>query len=370
MKTYRSIIILLVCFLFTAGLNANGIYNQVVELKKEIIKEFSINQNGTLNIENKYGQIIVHDWDKNKVKFEVTITVKAGSEKKANQKLDEINIIMENGVNIVSAISVVEEQNTNWFWSWWNSSSNIEYDITYNVWCPSTLKHVLKQEYGNINTGIIQGDAKIMISYGDLKSRQFNGNLNLDIKYGDANIAHMTDGKIDLSYGELTCNELNSLTLESKYSKVTLKNAGALVIDSKYDGYNIGNCETLKNDGKYDNFEISKIGRVLISSGYTNIHINQLDGNADIENKYATIIIDNIGEKVSAINVDSKYSTLELPKSKPMLFVAEGNYIDSDFTRTVTTTNETESLISGFNLDKNAYTQVRFLGKYGKLVIK
>ena len=72
------------------------------------------------------------------VKFEIIISVKSSSEKKANNKLNEINVVFLNEADYVSAITEIEEQSSNWFWSWWGSSSNVEYEINYNVWCPAS----------------------------------------------------------------------------------------------------------------------------------------------------------------------------------------------------------------------------------------
>ena len=59
------------------------------EFTKTIKKEFDITSDGTTSITNKYGKVEIKTWDRNRVKVDVTIVVKASSESKAQEVFDQ-----------------------------------------------------------------------------------------------------------------------------------------------------------------------------------------------------------------------------------------------------------------------------------------
>jgi len=62
------------------------------EFTKKISKSYDVNKEATLAIKNKFGKIHCQNWDKNSISIEVTITLEASSQEKANKYFDRINI--------------------------------------------------------------------------------------------------------------------------------------------------------------------------------------------------------------------------------------------------------------------------------------
>ncbi len=367
MKAFK---IFLISSLFWASFVQASDVGITVELEKKITKEFPISSNGKLHIHNKYGKIQLHNWENDDIKFEIVIITRSNSEKKARERLETIDVNFDASLDLVSAVTQIEEKDNNWFTSWWGSSSNVDYEINYNVWAPASLHYDISHSYGNIDADLIEGSADIDIRYGDVRAREVSGELSLSAKYGDASISTLEHGNIGIKYGEFYCEQGDEIKMNSGYSKVVIKEINHLNIKSKYDSYSIGKCGSISNVGKYDEFDIEMAGDVNIKGGYTNIYIDYLDGNAEISNKYATITINKLGAKARKINVSAKYSTLKLDKDSAFNFEAQGKYIEHSIHSSSSNVDVDDDYISGYNLDKNAYTQVSFIGKYGKFVIK
>lgn len=76
------------------------------EVEKRINKEFNVQPESSLAIDNKYGRIDVAIGATNRIKIEVVMKVKAGSEKKAQETLDRISVDISQSGSRVSASTV------------------------------------------------------------------------------------------------------------------------------------------------------------------------------------------------------------------------------------------------------------------------
>jgi len=83
------------------------------EKNKTIHKEYSVSENTTVYINNKYGNIYVTTWDENKVDVTVKITVKGSDLEKVNDKLNAIDIKFENSNSLVEARTYIEKIKSN-----------------------------------------------------------------------------------------------------------------------------------------------------------------------------------------------------------------------------------------------------------------
>ncbi len=63
-----------------------------VEKKKTISKSYTVTSGDKLNIENSFGNVVIHTWDKNEIKVDVEVAVNASTEEKAQRMLDQIEV--------------------------------------------------------------------------------------------------------------------------------------------------------------------------------------------------------------------------------------------------------------------------------------
>ena len=91
MKTiYKFLPVLLLIFILFQG--KASAYD---ESSKVIKKEYTVNPDAQVLLENKFGQIHCNNWDKNMVSIEIRITVGASSPEKAQKLLDLVTIVSE-----------------------------------------------------------------------------------------------------------------------------------------------------------------------------------------------------------------------------------------------------------------------------------
>src|ERR1700733_6637635 len=69
--------------------NGNG---DEVEKKKTISKSYTVTSGDKLNIENSFGNVVIHTWDKNEIKVDVEVAANASTEEKAQRMLDQIEV--------------------------------------------------------------------------------------------------------------------------------------------------------------------------------------------------------------------------------------------------------------------------------------
>ncbi|MEM1219518.1 MAG: hypothetical protein AAGH79_11420, partial [Bacteroidota bacterium] len=134
------------------------------EFTQSVKKEFAIDANGLVGLANKYGNINLLTWEKDRAKIEVTITVQAGNEEKALKVFDRINInFSDKGSSEVRVETQIESQNNNW---WGSSGGSGEFTIDYEVFVPSTVELDLYNKYGNIDLAPVEGKTTINLKYG------------------------------------------------------------------------------------------------------------------------------------------------------------------------------------------------------------
>jgi len=83
-SAYKTGVILLTS-LFFVSLASNA-----EELTKEFHKEYKASASTTLEISNKYGDVVIQNWDKYQVVIDVKVTVEMSSREKAEKVLNSI----------------------------------------------------------------------------------------------------------------------------------------------------------------------------------------------------------------------------------------------------------------------------------------
>src|SRR5690625_945248 len=73
-----------------------------VTYKRSLNFSFQVKNGATLELINKYGDIHFYSWDKNQIRSDITIMVKAGDEEEAKKIADAVNIQKDQNGNLVS----------------------------------------------------------------------------------------------------------------------------------------------------------------------------------------------------------------------------------------------------------------------------
>ena len=297
---------LLLLFLLPVLAFANGKGERV---EKKITREFSITSNGRFTVNNKYGAIDVAIGESNKIKVEVTMIVEAGNTKKAQERLDNISVKFNEGLNRVDVNTEIQSSSG---WTSWFNNETASMEINYQVLVPADIYLELNNEFGDIYLERTDRDAVIDIGYGDIRLGDINAKLKLDMAYSDGSMSQIGQGDLNLSYSDLEMENSQSLDVNMKFTDLVMGSAIRLDLDSEYSDLKGMDVDEVNYSGKYDDVKIERTKKVVAKSGYSGIQLEGLDQSGDFDMEFGELSIDNIGRNFSKLNINTSYAGVHL----------------------------------------------------------
>ncbi|HZV70132.1 MAG TPA: hypothetical protein VFG10_11340 [Saprospiraceae bacterium] len=301
--------------------------NDGERVEKTINREFNIQPNGYVILENKYGDLDIAIGESNQVKINVTISVEASSVKKAQESLDRINVEFEEGNNRIHASTDIESSSG--LSSWFNMGK-MEMTINYQVLVPADVYLELSNKYGDIYLESSNHDVKIELAYGNIRLGDINGNLKLDMSYSEGNISQIRNGDITLSYSDLEMEDGNDVIINNKNADITTGSIHKLDMESAFSNLHSVSIGQFEYNGKYDDVNLGRAGIINAESGFTNIVVEELDGSGDFDMRYGELSIQHIHRGFSKINVNTSYTGVDMEFEPGASFTldAETNFCD------------------------------------------
>lgn len=266
------------------------------EFTKTIKKEYDIIATGTTAISNKYGKVEIKTWDKNRVKIEVQIIVKAGSESIAQGIFDRINVSFNASSNYVKAETTIGTS----YGRWWGSDKT-EYKINYLVTAPPTNNFEINNQYGDVFIDEVKSNVDLAVKYGNFNLASIEGEAFLDVAYGKGSLAKGKKVVCEVSYGGFNCDEAKEIEVTSGYSQMIFGIADRVKSNSKYDSYRINQIRYFENNGKYDNIQIEKVEEAQMIGSYSNLVVSDLAKNLNCNLKYGSARVDRVGREFSEV---------------------------------------------------------------------
>ncbi|WP_342662733.1 hypothetical protein [Gelidibacter mesophilus] len=133
-RLYHLTIFLLLSHFTVAASDWNGKHTK----EKTIKKEFSVNRDALLKIQNSYGNINIITYSGNTVSIEVNIKTNGNDLDKVEEKLNTINVNFQASSSMVSAKTIFGKSKSGSWWNW-GSNNNINMEINYLIKLPIVL---------------------------------------------------------------------------------------------------------------------------------------------------------------------------------------------------------------------------------------
>lgn len=291
MKTAILFKTILVFLMFPMLILASSETNKKGKQSKEKIikKEYSVNANATLEVDNSYGNIDIITWNENRIVFEITITTNGKNNEEVQKRLDDITIEFHATSDLVSAETKFNKKNK---WWKWNTNSKVNMKINYVIKMPITNNVDLHNDYGNINLDKLEGSANINCDYGKITTKELLSDQNT-IAFDYSNncyFEYIKNGEISADYSGFVVAKANSLEISADYSNSKIEVAEDINYNCDYGGITIDNANNITGNGDY---LTTKIG---------NVHKN-LNVSAD----YGSLKISNIAANAKNININTDY---------------------------------------------------------------
>ncbi|WP_299549557.1 hypothetical protein [Seonamhaeicola sp.] len=290
---FKTLLILLMLPLFAvATVKHEGKYTK----KKTINKEYSVNKNATLKVDNSYGNIDVVTWNEDRIVFEITITTSGNDEEKVQEKLDGISVEFNASPSLVSAETKFGKKGSGSWWNW-GKKSKISINVHYIVKIPITNNVNLNNDYGSINLDKLEGVANINCDYGKITTKELmadNNSFNFDYTK-NCHFEYIKSGKINADYSGFTVSKTNNLNINADYTNCKIEIAENINYNCDYGNLSVDNVNNIKGNGDYVTTVIGDVYKsVSLRGDYGTIKIGQLNENTNS----VTVTGDYMGIKI------------------------------------------------------------------------
>ncbi len=287
---------MLVPVLAVAGTDPGSFKGRYTKEKK-ITKEYTVNADALLKINNSYGNVDLIAWDQNKVTIEVIVRTNGNDEEKVIKKLEEIDVSFEADASMVSARTKIKESSSSWWSSWINGNDNVKMEINYKIRVPLTNTIDISNDYGGISLDRLKGVAKISCDYGHMDLGELmadNNELRFDYT-NNTRIAYMKSGKISADYSSFNLEKSQNVVLNADYTKS-----------------NFGEITKLLYNCDYGSIHIDDAGNIEGSSDYLGVEIGKASGNLSLNLDYGSVRIDELTAKAGNVRINTDYASVKV----------------------------------------------------------
>ena len=336
-------------FIISATLSAQ-------ETTKKFHKEYTAGTK-SLEINNKYGDVVIESWNKDQIVVDVKVTVDMSNKEKAQKYLDLIDIQFSEGDNVISAKTILDDKFN--FTGWGDSK---KFSIDYNIKMPVGTDLALINKYGNTSID------------------ELHGLLSLEIKYGNLTAGKLTRGnvkplnKLVIAYGKGTIDETGWLDLTERYvGNMDIAKSQAILLDSKYSKITLGETSSVVGESKYDNIKIENINNLVLENGYTEVNIGELTKKLNYHGSYGSFSVETIPSGFESIDVETHYMGVKLGIAESANYKLDAKvtygglkYDEDKFKNQRRIVENNSNEVSGiFGNEENPSSRVNVLASYG-----
>ncbi|WP_059025903.1 hypothetical protein [Gabonibacter massiliensis] len=261
--------------------------------KRTIEKRFKTTGETHLQIDNKYGFLVIQEWDKDEVEFAIEIVCRGKNQKTAEEMLKRTSVKLEQSDDKIFAT-------TNFATSPSESSKGSSTTVNYLINVPTSTYLHLKNKYGNIQLDYVSKPIEIELEHGNIYAHRLEGDNNkISINYGVIQVLKSGSMELNMKRGEARIDQLPDLKLTGYYTSLFSNIINNLQVTStKYSQLKLGRVNTV-------NFGFSTL--------WTSIDIRQLEQKFEgARLQYCTVSIDTISPNFSSIDIDAMHSKVTL----------------------------------------------------------
>lgn len=303
-QTYKTAAILLAILFISAASFASP-----EEVTKEFHKEYTAQKGSKLELNNRYGDIVVQTSETDQVVIKVKVTLNYPSKERAEKLISYIDVQFSEGDNYLSAKTIIDDRFSFNGWSDDSRRFTIDYDVKMPVWM----------------------DLSLVNKYGNTDLDDLSGLVDLDIKYGNLTASKLTRGNekplntLNLAYGKGSIDDAGWLDATVRYSgNFTVSKCQALLLSSKYSNDHIGTISSVVGESKYDKLKIDEISNLVLDAGYADINIGTLTKKLECTGGYGSLNVDRVPSGFESIKTDTHYMGVKVAIDEGASYKLEG----------------------------------------------
>lgn len=323
--------------------------------KKQLHKEFTVNPDAIVLLNNKYGDMTITTNNDNKVIMDIIVKVSGNDEEDVTERLREIEVDFESSASRVSARTIIEEQDSGWR-SWFSDKKNVSINISYLISMPINCDLDARNDYGKLSLDLLNGHAQLRSDYG-----------SMDI----GTLTH-EDNYIQLDYAKKSrFNELNTATIRADYSSLTIVKAVALEYKADFSFCNFGSIKDLNINAEYGDVTITTAEKLIGRGDYVTFKIDAVSEVLDLNTDYGSITVGQLKQGFKEVTLRSDFTGIKLnyELGSEFTFTVDTEFgginISDDLTVTRSESDYTEKRKEGYSLNKNSSNTISIRTSYG-----
>jgi hypothetical protein len=310
-STYYLAVVLLTAACFDARAQGGIAVTGVITVKKNVAQTFIAPKNGTLVINNNYGDVRIKTWKRKTILVKVSISASSADAAKAAELLKSIHIDFASEADSISCtaaigtpikIRAMNEPDTG------KGSRPITITILPAKWCtvnfqvylPATRALHINNMFGNVTMDDYAGAVNINERFGDFTAGNLSGPVHFDLQQGNVRIGHLNLGQLNVKTFEHVSIGGISGALNSQFQFGRLLNV-KLANRSDNVGLKANNVQQINLSGvntettKYFlNLTLSKLQFNGAPSSETNKNLRFRETNVDVQKKTMQHLSDSV----------------------------------------------------------------------------
>ena len=173
-----------------------------VRKKKTINKSYNVGPDDKLEIENQFGNVKVTTWDQKQITVDIEIGVRASSEEKARDIMEELDVKEVQSGHIISFKTKVGEIHNNDGKHHGKDDEDRSFYIDYVVRMPATNRLMVENSFGKTEISDFKGLVNLTSKFGSLSTGRLENVDAIDVEFGKAYIAEVTNGKVIFKFNK------------------------------------------------------------------------------------------------------------------------------------------------------------------------
>lgn len=311
-----------------------------------------------LQLENKYGHIVVYTWSKDSILINFTKTAEAKNHEVAEQLLESVDMDVLTGSKYVR-VTTLFAQTKGWlggiFQKMMEESRQLlggqKLEVSYEIYIPANRDLTIQNRFGNVILPEVEGRLRVDLSHGDIRVPWATGRTDLSLSYGTFRSDYLEQASLNLSFMTADITAGNSVQLESKSSDVHIGKIVLLDIQDAFSG----------------SINIREVDRMMGRSTFTDVRAEKVNQEATFKSKFGTFTITSLAEKFSTLNLECSGTDYYLgvaPKSSFSLIVA------SEKAKGLSLPKDRVDLVKDEMIGESRYVEATFSGGHATRSIR
>jgi len=173
-----------------------------VRKKKTINRSYNVGPDDKLEIENQFGNVKITTWDQKQITVDIEIGVRASSEEKARDIMDELDVKEVQSGHIISFKTKVGEIHNNDGKRHGKGDEDRSFYIDYVVRMPAANRLMVENSFGKTEISDFKGLVNLTSKFGSLSTGRLENVDAIDVEFGRAYISEVTNGKVIFKFNK------------------------------------------------------------------------------------------------------------------------------------------------------------------------